>query len=79
MQLKLTELPALPPLLQKTPTAQKELLLAREYFFNPEADQYSCAVINLSNISGSRLTYDVHLGFRRRARAGSLFECQVAR
>ncbi|CAL8468664.1 g8204 [Coccomyxa elongata] len=30
LKLKLTELPALPPLLQKTPTAQKELLLARD-------------------------------------------------
>lgn len=30
MQLKLTQLPALPPQLERTPTAQNELLLARE-------------------------------------------------
>ncbi|EIE22372.1 hypothetical protein COCSUDRAFT_37026 [Coccomyxa subellipsoidea C-169] len=30
LKLKLTELPALPPLLQQTPTAQKELLVARD-------------------------------------------------
>ena len=80
MQLKLTQLPALPPQLEKTPTAQNELQLARAPalpVLSPAAQmQYPDSLCDFLLVN---MGHDLSLATcRGRSRAGSLPQREVA-